>query len=176
MRFNLSSMAALVGLAGSAAAQLRTTAYTDPNTGIDFMRYLSDNYSFGIALPETVDSDFIGQMVIPTTNSEGWGGVSLRGGMLRGLLFVAWADGEDIITSFRIAGSYANPDVYTETEVKALPITNGTFINSTHISYTFLCEGCLVVNKTSIGTDSPVLGWAISETNPTDPSDAGIWR
>ncbi|KAI8654283.1 GMC-OxRdtase-N domain-containing protein [Fusarium sp. Ph1] len=173
MRFNLSSMAALLGLAGTTTAQLRTTPHTDPNTGIDFQQYLSASYSFGIALPETVGSDFIGQMVIPTTgtNKEGWGAVSLRGGMLRGLLFVAWVDGEDIITSFRIAGSYANPDVYTETEVKALPIANGTFINSTHISYTFLCEGCLVEGKTSINTESPVLGWAISETNPTDPSD-----
>ncbi|KAM5347789.1 hypothetical protein ACJ41O_007613 [Fusarium nematophilum] len=166
-------MAAL-GLAATTAAQgLRTTPYTDPNTGIDFQRYVAagKDYSFGLAIPETLGSDFIGQMVIPTSNSEGWGSVSLRGGMLRGLLLVAWADGDDIVTTFREAGSYANPDVYSETEVKALPIANGTFVNSTHISYTFLCEGCVIANKTSLTAESPVLGWAISDTNPTDPSD-----
>ncbi|KAH6876361.1 hypothetical protein B0T10DRAFT_585438 [Thelonectria olida] len=173
MRCNLSGIAALVGLAGTAAAQ-RSSAYADPETGIDFQRYLASsyNYSFGIALPETVGSDFIGQMVVPKTDNEGWGAVSLKGGMLNSLLFVAWADGEDIKTTFRLTGSYANPDVYSDTEVTALPIANGTFINDTHISYTFLCEGCILANKTSLLGESPVLGWAISDTNPTTPSDA----
>ncbi|KAF4974169.1 hypothetical protein FZEAL_8899, partial [Fusarium zealandicum] len=167
-------MAALLGFAGSVAAQgLRAESYSDPNTGIDFQRYQKGSYSFGITVPETMGSDFIGQMVIPTTDGEGWGAVSLKGGMLNGLLFVAWADGDEVITTFRVAGSYANPDVYSDTEVSALPITNGTFINSTHISYTFVCEGCIVEKMTSITNESPVLGWAIADTNPTTPSDPG---
>lgn len=172
MRGHLTAMA-LLGLAGSAMTQsLRTTPYNDPNTGIDFQRYMSDDYSFGLAIPQTLGSDFIGQMVVPLTETGGWGAVSLRGGMLNGLLFVAWADGEDIVTSFREAGSYANPDVYSETEVNALPIANGTFVNSTHLSYTFLCEGCVLEDKTSLTSESPVLGWAIAADSPSTPSDS----
>ncbi|KAH7127897.1 hypothetical protein B0J13DRAFT_142299 [Dactylonectria estremocensis] len=172
MRYNFTGVAALLGLAATASAQ-RATSYTDTETGIEFQRYLATKYdfSFGVALPETVGSDFIGKMVIPLTDNEGWGAVSLKGGMLNSLLLVAWADGEDIQTSFRTIGSYANPDVYSDTEVTALPIANGTYINSTHISYTFLCEGCIVANKTTLANDSPILGWAISDTSPTTPSD-----
>ncbi|KAL6399766.1 cellobiose dehydrogenase [Ilyonectria robusta] len=173
MHCTMTGLAALLGFAATASAQ-RASTYSDPNTGIDFQRYLaaSYGYSFGIALPETVGSDFIGQMVVPVTDGEGWGAVSLKGGMLNSLLFIAWADGEDIQTTFRLAGSYANPDVYTDTEVSAVPIANGTFINSTHISYTFLCEGCVIANKTTVANDSPILGWAISDTNPTTASDS----
>lgn len=172
MRCHIAQAAAFLGLATSAAAQgLRATAYNDPNTGIDYQRYIKSDYSFGIAIPETIGSDFIGQMVVPLTENGGWGGVSLKGGMLNSLLFVAWADKEEIKTSFRIVGSYANPDVYTATEIAALPIANGTFINSTHLSYTFLCEGCIVAGSTSLLNENPVVGWAISDENPETPSD-----
>ena len=48
-----------------AASQDTTMAFTDPNTGIEFQAF-SDSalgYRFGIALPETIASDFIGQLV-----------------------------------------------------------------------------------------------------------------
>ncbi|KAJ0159291.1 Cellobiose dehydrogenase [Colletotrichum tanaceti] len=174
MRSSFSAAAAAVlGLAGSAAAQLRAAAYTDPQTGIDFQRYKPNAYpySFGIAVPETVGADFIGQMVVPLSPDKGnWGAVSLRGGMLNGLLFVAWADGDAIRTSFRLGTAYANPDVYTDTDVAAVPIANGTFVNATHFSYTFLCQNC-VNDKTTLTSDSPVLGWAFSDTSPSPPSD-----
>ncbi|GJD03488.1 Cellobiose dehydrogenase [Colletotrichum higginsianum IMI 349063] len=173
MRSSFSAAAAaLLGLAGSAAAQLRATAYTDPQTGIDFQRYKPNAYpySFGIAVPETVGTDFIGQMVVPISDKGNWGAVSLRGGMLNGLLFVAWADGESIRTSFRLGSAYANPDVYTDTEVSAVPIANGTFVNATHFSYTFLCENC-INDKTSLAGESPILGWAFSDTSPSPASD-----
>ncbi|TDZ15951.1 Cellobiose dehydrogenase [Colletotrichum orbiculare MAFF 240422] len=174
MRYTLSGAAALLGLAGSASAQMRSEAFSDPQTGIDFQRYLpaSYPYSFGIAVPETVGADFIGQLVVPISEKGNWGAVSLKGGMLNGLLFVAWADGEDIKTSFRLGSAYSNPDVYDATKVSATPIANGTFVNSTHFSYTFLCEGCIIADKTSLTSESPILGWAFSDANPTDPSDA----
>ncbi|KAK0381092.1 hypothetical protein CLIM01_01556 [Colletotrichum limetticola] len=173
MRSTFSGVAALLGLAGSATAQLRASAYSDPQTGIDFQRYLPSAYpySFGIAVPETIGTDFIGQMVVPISTKGNWGAVSLKGGMLNGLLFVAWADGEDIKTSFRMGSAYANPDVYTATEVSAVPIANGTFVNSTHFSYTFLCQNC-INDKTSLAGDSPILGWAYSDTSPSPVSDS----
>ncbi|KAK2016092.1 GMC oxidoreductase [Colletotrichum eremochloae] len=159
MRSILSRAAALLGLAGTTAAQLRTSAYTDPQTGIDFQNFKADSYgySFGVAVPETIGTDFIGQMVVPISEKGNWGGVSLKGGMLNGLLFVAWADGKDIRTSFRIVSAYANPSVYTENKVNAVPIANGTF-------------NC-INDDTSLTSDSPVLGWAFSDTSPTPASD-----
>ncbi|KAK2051723.1 GMC oxidoreductase [Colletotrichum caudatum] len=151
----LSGATVLLGLVGTAAAQLRASAYTDPQTGIDFQRYKPESYpfSFGIAVPETIGTDFIGQMVVPISETGNWGSVSLDGGMLNSLLFVAWADGKDIRTSFRIASAYANPSVYDESAVSAVPIANGTF--------------------TSLASDSPILGWAYSNESPSPASDPG---
>lgn len=160
-------------LAGLAAA---TSNYTDPNTGITFLTYFSTDveYSFGIVFPETVGTDFIGQLVVPLTDGAGWGAVDFGGDMTKHLLFVAWPNGDDIVTSFRMAQSYANPAVYTNTTVSALPIANGTFVNSTHMSYTFLCEGCIVGGTTSFDADveAPVLGYAVSTSSPSTISSS----
>lgn len=163
--------AALLGLAGQAAAALTTTPYNDPNTGIDFQQYSANSYSFGIAVPETPEADFIGQMVIPLTDKAGWGAVSLGGGMLNKLLFVAWPNGEDVVTSFRLATAYANPDVYTG-DVSALPIANGTFINGTHLSYTFVCKGCINADSFDATAATPVMGYAVAATSPETVTDA----
>ncbi|KAK7189588.1 hypothetical protein DPSP01_001582 [Paraphaeosphaeria sporulosa] len=167
------SAAALAGLFRMAASN--PVAYTDPNTGIDFQQYSATGvaFSLGIAFPETLGSDLIGQLVVPITKTGAWGAVSLGGGMLNHLLLVAWANGEEVVSTFRTAGAYANPAVYDATKVSALPIANGTFVNSTHFSYTFLCEGCIVGGDTTFKAtdDPPVLGWALSSGNPTTPSD-----
>ena len=150
-------------------------AYTDAKTGIDFQQYTSPDgtLTVGIALPEKVESDFIGQLVVPITEKGAWGALSLGGGMLNHLLLVAWANGEEVVSTFRTASAYANPAVYDATKVSALPIANGTFVNSTHFSFTFLCEGCIVGGTTTFeSTDvNPVLGWALSSSDPTTPSD-----
>lgn len=170
------SAAALVGLFRTAAAATTTPyAYTDPNTGIDFQQYSANggNFTIGIALPETIESDFIGQLVVPITKTGAWGALSLGGGMLTHMLLVTWANGEEVVSTFRTASAYANPAVYDATEVSALPIANGTFVNSTHYSFTFLCEGCIVGGLTTFAANDtiPVLGWALSSSNPTTPSD-----
>ncbi|KKY20827.1 putative cellobiose dehydrogenase [Phaeomoniella chlamydospora] len=171
--------AIVLGLALRAVAESTiTTVYTDANTGIDFQRFyentqISGGYSFGIALPEDPTTDFIGQLVVPLNSSTGWGGVSFGGAMLNTLLFVAWTDGDDIVTSFREATAYSTPAVYSG-NVTASPITNGTFINSTHLSYTFVCSGCIVGPTTTFSASysSYIFGYAVAGTNPTDPTDA----
>lgn len=171
----MGSAAALAGLARMAAAATTAAPYTDPKTGIDFMSYSANGgaFSFGIALPEKVETDFIGQLVVPITKTGGWGAVSLAGSMLNHLLLVAWANGDEVVSTFRTAGAYANPAVYDASEVTAKPIADGTFVNSTHFSFTFLCEGCIVGGTTSFkATDeTPVFGWALSAEDPTTPSD-----
>ena len=166
---------ALLGLFRMATAASTTpVAYTDPNTDIDFqLLNANGDFSVAIALPETIESDFIGQLVVPISKTGAWGAVSLGGGMLNHLLLVAWANGEEVISTFRTAGAYANPAVYDVNTVSALPIANGTFVNSTHFSYTFLCKGCIVGGTTTFTKtdETPVLGWALSSSNPTTPSD-----
>lgn len=168
------SAVALLGLFRMVTAATTPVAYTDPNTDIDFqMLNANGNFSVAIALPETIDTDFIGQLVVPISKTGAWGALSLGGGMLNHLLLVAWANGEEVVSTFRIAGAYANPPVYDATTVSALPIANGTFVNSTHFSYTFLCKGCIVGGTTTFTANdtNPVLGWALSSSNPTTPSD-----
>lgn len=163
-----------MGLLRVASAQT-ASAYTDPNTGIDFQQVVANDGAFtvGIALPKTIKSDLIGQIVVPITKTGAWGAISLGGGMLNHLLLVTWADGKDVVSTFRTASAYANPAVYDASKVSALPIANGTFVNSTHYSFTFLCEGCIVGGSTTFAAtdDIPVLGWALSSSNPTTPSD-----
>ncbi|ROW03750.1 hypothetical protein VMCG_05352 [Cytospora schulzeri] len=177
MRSSLIGSAAIAGLARTAAAATVSSAYTDPNTGIDFQTYFASDvdYSFGLALPETVTTDFIGQLVGPLTDSAGWSGISLGGAMTNKLLVVAWPSqsGDEVVASLRKAASYATPPVYSNSSVSLMPIANGTFVNSTHFSYTFLCQGCILGGSTSFAAtdETPVLGYAVSSTNPTDVSD-----
>lgn len=165
-----------LGSAVFAGLAVATSNYTDPNTGITFLTYFAEDidYSFGVVFPETITTDFIGQLVVPLTDGAGWGGVDLGGAMTEHLLFVAWPDGDDVVTSFRMASSYANPSVYTNTTVSALPISNGTFVNSTHLSYTFVCEGCIVGGTTTFASDddAPVFGYAVSTSNPDTVSSS----
>jgi cellobiose dehydrogenase (acceptor) len=54
------------------------------------------------------------------------------------------------------------------------PIANGTFVNSTHMSYTFLCSGCITGDSYSFEStaSSVTLGWAVGSSTPTNPSSA----
>lgn len=182
MRSTVQNLAALAGLVSTAAAAT-AAPYTDPNTGITFETYLESSlaFSWGMVFPETMGTDFIGQLVVPLTDGAGWGGISFGGDMTEHLLFVAWPNGDDIVTSFRLASSYANPAVYTATTVQALPIANGTFINSTHLSYTFVCQGCIIGGDTTFAATAaaPIIGYAVSTSNPTtvsDPSSALVYH
>lgn len=72
----------------------------------------------------------------------------------------------------RYDSAYATPAVYTG-DAAAYPIADGTFINDTALSYTFLCSNCIVDGYTFGASDtSSGIGYAVSGTNPTDPSDA----
>lgn len=177
MRSQFSGSAGLALLAYISTVAGAAAPYTDPNTGITFETYSAtdvEGFSFGMVFPETLTTDFIGQIVVPLTDGAGWGGVSFGGDMTEHLLFVAWPNGDDIVTSFRLATSYANPAVYTNATLAAIPIANGTFVNSTHLSYTFVCQGCIIGGTTTFAaTDSaPIIGYAVSTSNPTSVSDS----
>lgn len=72
------------------------------------------------------------------------------------------------MASFRQATNEDNPPEVTGS-FRVRPLPDGTVINATFLSYTFLCENCL---DSSLGltvnanTQNAVMGWALSEKSP----------
>ncbi|KAH7343061.1 hypothetical protein BKA65DRAFT_526989 [Rhexocercosporidium sp. MPI-PUGE-AT-0058] len=162
----------LMAFAAGAWAQ-QSSSSVDPNTGITFQgKTDTTGFYFGMAVPETVGSDFIGQLVVPITT--GYGGLTLTGSMTGSLLVVAWPNEGKVIASFRETSGYTSPPVYNNASLSLSPISKGTFVNSTHMSYTFLCGGCIMGNGLTFKAESEtiVVGWAFSKTAPTNPSSA----
>ncbi|KAL7621673.1 hypothetical protein AAE478_009000 [Parahypoxylon ruwenzoriense] len=163
------SVIGFLALAGT-GAMAQTAEYTDPNTGITFQQIVKneDSYTFGIALPETFGSDFIGQ--ITGSMPEGWVSVSFGGRMINSLLLVVYPDGENVTASLRVAPEYASP-LQFEGDAILRSIPKGTFADSTGFSYTFLCENCIVDDLTFDGSDpAPSFAWAMSTNPVADPS------
>lgn len=85
-------------------------------------------------------------------------------------MVVAWPSSDEVVSSLRETSGYTSPTVFSNTSVTLSPIANGTFVNSTHISYTFLCSGCITGDAYSFDATSSsiVLGWAVSSSAVTD--------
>lgn len=68
---------------------------------------------------------------------------------------------------------YTSPGVYTASGLSVSPIANGTFVNSTHLAYTFLCTGCMGLDLSFAGNSTSItLGWALGTKAVTNPSSA----
>lgn len=54
------------------------------------------------------------------------------------------------------------------------PIANGTFVNSTHLSYTYLCARCITGDSLSFAANasSITLGWSLSANAVMTPESA----
>ncbi|CAG8955446.1 hypothetical protein HYFRA_00010312 [Hymenoscyphus fraxineus] len=154
-----------------------TSAFTDPLSNITFQRFFGQRstFSFGIALPTNKTTDFIGQMTFPTPSGDGWGGIALAGNMVGPLLLAAWPNGEQVVSTFRRASSKSSPPVL-DGPFQIKEIKEGTKINSTHMQFTFLCQGCLGLNGT-LGFETPdaagnvQMGWALASTSVTTKGD-----
>jgi len=162
------------------SVRAQSSSYTDSRTQITFQAFNNPSgYTFGLSLPTTPQTDFIG---ILTGGIDGWAGVSLGGGMVGNLLISAWANGNQVITAFRKATlvvpksnspqlyfyltcvrAYSPPPTVTGT-YSIQSIANGTYVNETHFTLTFLCKGCILDDgSTFAATDTDgYLGWAMS--------------
>lgn len=151
------------------------TPYTDAKTGITFNGYQdASGYTLGIALPETPGKDFIAQIQSPLT--AGWAGFSMGQSMVGNLLAIAWPNDGKIVSSFRLATGYTSPPVATGGFTMS-PIPDGTYVNDTAFSYTFLCSNCISEDPTTgfvISPDFNIVGWAQSDDALTDPTDAAV--
>ncbi|KAJ4321378.1 hypothetical protein N0V94_002915 [Neodidymelliopsis sp. IMI 364377] len=155
-----------------------SSPYTDAKTGIDFRGYTDakTGYTFGIALPENPTTDFIAQIQAPITNGGGWAGFSMGQSMTGNLLVVAWPNDGEVVSSFRKATGYTNPATTTG-DFTMNPIPDGTFVNDTAFSYTFLCKNCISDDVATglVIYESPstnIMGWAFSDDPLTDPATA----
>ncbi|KKY23196.1 putative cellobiose dehydrogenase [Phaeomoniella chlamydospora] len=151
-------------------------SYTDSNTNITFAAYTDSTtgYMCGFAMPETIDTDFIATVVAPLSNGTGWAGIDFGAAMVGHLLAVAWPDGNTVVSSFREATGYTSPSVYENSSMSISPIEAGTFVNSSHMSWTFVCGGCVTNDSFTFSSNDTesVFGWAFSTTAVSDPSDS----
>ncbi|CAA9966267.1 Choline dehydrogenase [Pyrenophora teres f. maculata] len=155
-----------------------SSQYIDDKSGITFQGiHDASGFKFGIALPEKTTTDFIAQIQAPITNDGGWAGFSMGTSMTGNLLVTAWPHQGKIISSFREATGYTNPAV-KEGDFKMSPIPDGTYVNDTAFSYTFLCSNCISADDPLKGLvvykepNVNVLGWAYSNKALTDPTSA----
>ncbi|KAJ4350515.1 uncharacterized protein N0V89_009136 [Didymosphaeria variabile] len=162
-------------LALRATAQLTASVYTDEKTGITFNGFShSSGYKLGYALPTNPTTDLIAQLVAPITNDGGWAGFPLGQTMVGSVLVAAWPHDGEIVSSFRKATGYTNPPVVTG-DFSMTTIPDGTFVNDTAFSYTFLCKNCIGDTAAAglvLSDTTNVLSWAYSDTALTDSSSA----
>jgi hypothetical protein len=161
--------------ATSTASQL-STPFVDQTTGLKMERFFGarTSFAFAFALPATAPatgnaSSFIGQLTFPLVNGQGWGAMGLIGDMEGNFILAAWPDGKGgVMASFRQATNEDNPPEVTG-KFSVRPLPDGTVVNATSLSYTFLCENCL---DSTLGlsmntvTGNAVMGWALSEKPP----------
>ncbi|CBY00399.1 hypothetical protein IAQ61_011331 [Plenodomus lingam] len=147
-------------------------AQTPAPSGITFNTlFHTSGFFFGLALPmnSTGNSD-----LIATIGGKGtrWSGVSLAGSMINKLLIVAWPNAQTIVRSFRMTATHSSPAVTTGTFAQGA-IANGTYVNSTHWTYTFLCSNCIQNDGTTfINSDTaPFIRYALDADPPIDKAD-----
>ncbi|KAL1957005.1 hypothetical protein VTO42DRAFT_6494 [Malbranchea cinnamomea] len=159
-------------------------SYTDPTTGITFSTWsVSDSqtnggFMWGWALPpdaETVDAtEYIGIIVGAINNGGGYAGVSHGGGMPSALLLAVWPNEDDVVTSFRFASGYVDPELYAG-DATLTPFLKS--VNETHYTIIYRCENCWswdhngVTGSRSTTEGVMVLGWAQAYESPSDPAD-----
>ncbi|CAK4030971.1 carbohydrate-binding module family 1 Non-catalytic module family CDH [Lecanosticta acicola] len=162
-------------------------SYTDDN-GITFWQATlstgvgTGGGQFGMALPaaaqEKYTDEYIGRMVATRPKSGTWFGVSHTSSMTSSLLLLAWVDGESVMSSFRYASGYVEPDVYTGNA--SLSVIDSA-VNDTHFSLTYRCENCWRWEDGGVsGSQVPattsaaaqLIGWVQATNAPTNPSEA----
>jgi hypothetical protein len=98
----LTLLSSLLALTSTSLATTSIGTIVEPKTNISFTAYsdATSGYTFGIALPTTPTTDFIGYLA---GKGVGWSGVSLGGPMTNKLLVAAWPNkaATGVVGSFR---------------------------------------------------------------------------
>ncbi|KAI0201939.1 cellobiose dehydrogenase [Astrocystis sublimbata] len=170
-----------IATALAVAASLRTcfaqdpVSYTDPDTAIEFGTWEQGDMTIGMALPgdalTTDATEYIGLLKCST----GWCGLSHgeSGQMTQALLLMAWANGDEVLTSFRYATGYTLPEEYTG---PANLTQISSKVTDTGFELLYRCQGCFSWDHNGatggVQTSSGylVLGRAASKTTPSEPT------
>jgi cellobiose dehydrogenase (acceptor) len=90
--------------------------------------------------------------------------------MTNSLLVVAWANGNEVMHSFRLIDSYIDPLIYEG----PIATTMYSSVNSTHFKWTFRCQNCVTWGDYGFDptADFTVIGWAISLDALADKTDS----
>ncbi|KAH8725115.1 hypothetical protein GQ44DRAFT_798672 [Phaeosphaeriaceae sp. PMI808] len=163
----------VAGAIATLTAAQTPAPYTDVKSGITFNTFQHSNgMFFGIAVPvnTTGNTDFIATI---GGKGTGFSGVSFGGGMLNKLLFISWPNQQSVVSSFRKTANYGSPAVTTGT-FSQIPIANGTYVNSTHWTKTFLCSKCIQTDGTTFKmTDTaPSIGLVMNTNAPAQKANA----
>ncbi|KXT01440.1 hypothetical protein AC578_9541 [Pseudocercospora eumusae] len=177
---------ASIFLAPTALAQT-FSAFTDDD-GIAFWQKTwstgigDGNAQFGMALPLANASDYtdeyIGRLVATIPEGGTWMGLAHTSGMTNSLILLTWINGEEVMSSFRYASGYVEPDVYTGNA--SLSVIS-SFVNGTHYGLTYRCKDCwrweqdgasgAQVPKTTSAA-AQLMGWAQATQAPTNSEQA----
>ncbi|KAK2614613.1 hypothetical protein N8I77_001422 [Diaporthe amygdali] len=155
----------------------QASKYIDSNSNITFLGYANKGFSFGMALPADPKDDLIVQLVSPLKGGGGWGGVDFGTSMTGRLLLVAWpntAKDNTVMISPRIATGYEidnGANVYKANPITVTQIPDGTFVNDTHVSATFVCGGCLNADSFGAANATTTFSYAYAYDPVADPSD-----
>lgn len=173
---SLRAAAAALLLSGTSLAAGTTTGkYTDTASGIDFVGFADGTgFQFGMALPSAPSTDLIIQLVTPLTNGGGWGAVDFGKSMTGPLMIATWPSNGGVLISPRVATGKSvatGANAYTAEPVTLSPISAGTFVNSTHVSATFVCGGCINGDSFKATDAAPTFSYAYSKTAVADPTN-----
>ncbi|KFY27341.1 hypothetical protein V493_03549 [Pseudogymnoascus sp. VKM F-4281 (FW-2241)] len=190
-RYLCGALAAAGTVLQAVSAQGVAGKYTDEDTGIIFATQTipdgtaaqgltKGGFTVGLALPAdaaTVDAtEYIGMIIgsSTSTTATGWAGFAHGGGMTNNLLLMAWPNDGKILTSFRQASGYVEPNIYTGDAVLS-PIS--ATVNATHYKLIYRCQNCLAQDLSG-GADTThstsgvlVLAWTQALPAPNTPSD-----
>jgi len=167
----LTLLSSVLALSSTSLAATSMGVVVEPKTNISFSTFsdATSGYTFGIALPTTPGTDFIGYL---TGKGAGWSGVSLGGPMTNKLLIAAWPNSKatTVIGSFREVARYGPPPEVTGTFTQT-PIPAGTYTDGKTWSYVFLCSKCIASDGTTFAATDAMgaLGWAINTAAPATP-------
>lgn len=169
----------IVGTTTAAASDglPQASKYIDSNSNITFLGYANQGFHFGMALPQDLKDDVIVQLVSPLKNGGGWGGIDFGASMTGPLMVVAWpntAKENTVMISPRVATGYEidnGANAYKANPITITQIPDGTFVNDTHVSATFVCGGCLNADSFGAANTTATFAYAYAYDPVADPAD-----
>ncbi|KAF2677318.1 CBD9-like protein [Lentithecium fluviatile CBS 122367] len=108
---------------------------------------------------------------------NGWAGISLQDSMEGPLLLTAWPNAatNGVVSSFRIASNEDDSPPVVNGAFSVVDIPTGTVVNDTHMTWTFLCKGCVGDAKVGFAAQDTAgsfgMGWALADRGVSDKGD-----